>query len=91
MGANDQVAITVIEAAQALGRQVPDDLSVMGFDNIELADRISPPLTTLHVDKAGMGRMAVQLLVNRVAYPNASPVTTFIHPRLIERQSVRKV
>jgi LacI family transcriptional regulator len=91
LGANDQVAITVIEAAQALGRRVPDDLSVMGFDNIELADRISPALTTMHIDKAGMGRMAVQLLVNRAAYPNASPVTTFIRPRLIERQSVRKI
>jgi LacI family transcriptional regulator len=91
LGANDEVAITVIEAAQAIGRQVPDDLSVMGFDNIDLADCVSPSLTTMHVDKVGMGSMAVQLLVNRVEYPDSSPVTTVIRPRLIERQSVRKI
>jgi len=91
LGANDEVAITVLEAAQALGRQIPDDLSVMGFDNIDLAGCVSPSLTTMHVDKIGMGRVAVQLLVNRVENPESSPATTFIHPRLIERQSVRKI
>jgi DNA-binding LacI/PurR family transcriptional regulator len=45
----------------------------------------------MYIDKIGMGRLAVQLLINRVEYPEASPVTAVIHPFLIERHSVRSV
>ena len=89
--ANDEVAIVAMEAAQAEGRQIPDDLSVIGFDDIDLAEHVSPALTTMHVDKIGMGRLAIQLLINRVEYPDAGPVTTYIHPRLVERESVRRL
>jgi LacI family transcriptional regulator len=88
-GVNDEVTITVMELARDLGRQVPDDLSVVGFDNIDLADCIAPSLTTLHVDKLGMGRLAVQLLINRLEHPESSLVRAAIRPRLIERSSVR--
>lgn len=88
---NDEVAITVMDVAPDLGRRVPDDLSVVGFDNIDLADCISPALTTMHVDKVGMGRLAVQLLANRIEHPESSPVRVTIRPRLIERYSVRPI
>jgi LacI family transcriptional regulator len=91
LGANDEVAITVMEVAQALDRRVPDDLSVVGFDNIDLAERVSPPLTTMHVDKIGMGRLAVKLLADRVEYSESSTVTAVIRPHLIERGSARKI
>lgn len=91
LGANDEVAIAALEAARALGREIPGDLSVMGFDNIDLSETVSPSLTTMHVDKVGMGRLAVQLLVNRVEYPESSPVTAVIHPHLVERRSVRDI
>jgi len=90
-GANDEVAITVMEVAQALGLHIPGDLSIVGFDDIDLADCVSPSLTTMHVDKVGMGRLAVQLLVNRVKYPDSSPVTAVIRPHLIERCSVQTI
>ena len=89
-GANDEVAITVMEAAQTLGLRIPSDLSVVGFDDIDLADCVSPSLTTMHVDKVGMGRLAVQLLVNRIKYPHSSPVTAVIRPHLVERNSVQR-
>lgn len=89
LGANDEVAITVMEVAQALGLHIPNDLSVVGFDDIDLADCVSPSLTTMRVDKVGMGRLAVQLLVNRVKYPESSPVTAVIRPHLVERCSVQ--
>jgi LacI family transcriptional regulator len=89
LGANDEVAITVMEVAQTLGLRIPDDLSVVGFDNTDLANCVSPSLTTMHVDKVGMGRLAVQLLVNRVKYPESSPVTVVIRPHLVERCSVQ--
>jgi LacI family transcriptional regulator len=90
-GVNDDVAITAMEVARDLGRRVPDDLSVVGFDNIDLAGCVSPSLTTIHVDKMGMGRLAVQLLVNRAEYPEASPVKVVVCPRLVERNSVRTI
>jgi DNA-binding LacI/PurR family transcriptional regulator len=87
-GVNDDVAIAVIETVRQLGRRVPEDLSVVGFDDIDLAGCVSPSLTTLHVDKVGMGRLAIQLLINRAERPEASPVKALICPRLVERQSV---
>jgi LacI family transcriptional regulator len=89
LAANDETALAVMDAARELGRQIPQDLSIVGFDDIDLAARVSPPLTTMHVDKAGMGRMAVQLLVNRIEYPESSPVTAAVRPHLVERDSVR--
>ena len=87
-GVNDETALAVMEVAQDLGRQVPGDLSVIGFDDIDLASCVTPSLTTMHVDKAGMGRLAVHLLVNRASHPEASSVKVVIGPRLIERDSV---
>jgi len=87
-GCNDEIALAVVRAAQELGRQVPEELSVIGFDDIDLAQHVTPSLTTMRVDKAGMGRMAVKLLINRVEFPDAERVTSVICPRLIERKSV---
>jgi LacI family transcriptional regulator len=87
-GCNDEIALAAMRAAQALGRQVPEEFSVIGFDDIDLAQHVTPSLTTMRVDKAGMGRMAVKLLINRVEFPDAERVTSVIRPRLIERKSV---
>ncbi|MFN8475228.1 MAG: LacI family DNA-binding transcriptional regulator [Anaerolineae bacterium] len=86
---NDHVAVRVYEAAQMLGRRIPDDLSIIGFDNVDLALYLSPPLTTMHIDTPGLGTLAVDALVRRIESAEASCMTTLIRPRLIERQSVR--
>lgn len=88
---NDSAAITALQTVQALGRSVPGDLSVVGFDNIDLAQHVSPALTTMHVDKMAMGRLAVQLLINRAEFPSSSYVTSVLRPSLVERQSVRAI
>jgi LacI family transcriptional regulator len=88
---NDNIAILAMKAAQKSGRHLPDDLSIMGFDNIDVADHLTPGLTTMHVDKISMGRIAVQLLLNRIEHPEASPITTLIRPTLVARQSVRAI
>lgn len=85
---NDMMAIAAMQAAQALGRQMPTELSIIGFDNIDLAEHITPALTTMHVDKVSMGRLAVQLLTHRADCPTASHVTAVLRPTLVERQSV---
>ncbi|MGA7729825.1 MAG: LacI family DNA-binding transcriptional regulator [Chloroflexia bacterium] len=87
-GCNDEVAIAAMRRAQAMGRSVPRDLSVIGFDDIDMASVVSPALTTMRVDRVGMGRMAVQLLGYRVEFPDSERVTSVLSPRLIERQSV---
>jgi DNA-binding LacI/PurR family transcriptional regulator len=74
--------------AQEIGRSVPRDLSVVGFDDIDVSSVISPALTTMRVDRVGMGRLAVQLLSYRVEFPDSARVTSVLSPRLIERQSV---
>jgi LacI family transcriptional regulator len=88
---NDEVAIAAMEAAQTLGRRIPDDISIIGFDDIDPSKSTQPPLTTMHVDKIGMGMLAVQLLLNRVEYPGSNPVTAVIHPHLVERRSVQDI
>jgi LacI family transcriptional regulator len=87
-GASDTVAITALNTATAMGRRVPQDLSIIGFDDIELAQNVTPPLTTMHVDKINMGRLAVQLLSDRVQFPESEKIITLLQPRLVERQSV---
>ncbi len=88
VGVNDSVAIAGMRAAQALGRRVPEDLSIVGFDDIDLARHVTPTLTTMHVDKAAMGRLALLLLNSRFEAPEAERDTVILRPRLIERESV---
>ena len=87
-GCNDVFAIEAMRQAQALGKRVPDDLSVIGFDDIELATQVAPALTTMAVDKVTMGRLAVQALAFRLAWPEAAKMLTVLQPQVIERESV---
>lgn len=61
--ANDELAMGALQAAQALGVDVPRELSLVGFDDIQMSRFMNPPLTTVAVDKEGMGRDAVAALV----------------------------
>ena len=88
VGVNDAVAVAGLRAAQTLGRRVPKDLSIIGFDDIDLAQHVTPKLTTMQVDKAAMGRLAMLLLQNRFEAPEAERDTVSLRPRLIERESV---
>ena len=87
-GCNDRFAIAALQAARQLGRRIPEDLSVIGFDDIELAVHTTPPLATMAVDKVSMGRLAVQTLLFRLAWPDAATVLTQLRPRLLARASV---
>ena len=65
--AADMMAIGAIRAAAELGLSVPEDVSVVGFDDIQLASHINPPLTTLRQDKLGLGAAAADALIARIA------------------------
>jgi LacI family transcriptional regulator len=89
-GCNDGVTLGAMQAAQAMSRRVPEEFSVIGFDDVDFARRVRPALTTMHVDKAEMGRMAVQLLINRLKFPDTARTTLVIQPTLVERESVAR-
>ena len=69
---NDVLAVGAVQMARELGLAVPGDVSITGFDDIELARVVDPPLTTVHVPHRDMGRQAARLLVDMVAGHPAS-------------------
>ena len=87
--ANDLVAITFVQIARAAGISIPDQVSVVGFDDIDLARIIAPALTTMAVDKPGMGRLAVTLLLHQLEVGKVCGAKTLMKPALVERATVR--
>jgi LacI family transcriptional regulator len=85
---NDQIAADLVAVADSFGRRVPDDLSIVGFDDIDVASRMTPHLTTMHVDRSLMGALAVRRLYDRATTLNCVPVKTVVGTRLVVRQSV---
>jgi DNA-binding LacI/PurR family transcriptional regulator len=83
--ASDVGAIGVIAAASDLGIAVPDDMAVVGFDDIVLAQLTQPPLTTVRQDIEAAARMLVDLLLRRIA--GAETQSVQFAPQLVVRQS----
>lgn len=89
-GVDDWVIQGAMRAVQELGLKIPDDVSFVGFDDI-IAAQLSPPITSMLVDLAGMGRTAVRMLMNRVENPTSALIKTALRPKLTVRQSTRRV
>jgi LacI family transcriptional regulator len=88
--ANDVMAFGVIRAIYEQGLKVPEDLSVMGFDNLELSGIIRPPLTTIQCAKYEVGQAAVELLLKLAQQKDAQlPEHLVFGVRLVERESCR--
>jgi len=85
--ANDLMAIATIDAARDLGLRVPQDLSVVGFDDVPEAVAATPPLTTVAQPIQRMGAEAVGLLVRLIAGDDAARVHVRLPTRLVERGS----
>lgn len=88
--ASDAIAFGVIRAAIENGLRIPEDLSLIGFDNVELSGIIQPPLTTIHQPKYELGEAAVEILV-KSAYRSKEPVVEnrVLGVHLVERRSCR--
>lgn len=67
--ASDVLALGTIRAARRLGKRVPEDLSVIGFDDFALMNCTDPPLTTVRQPIEAMGQAAVDLLVHQMEGP----------------------
>lgn len=86
--ANDSQAIGAIKRLQELGYKVPEDFSVIGFDDIDLTQFISPPITTIHVDRVALGQIATEMLLARITHPDRPIFKTVVAVALVERASV---
>jgi LacI family transcriptional regulator len=88
--ASDMMALGAIRAAGDAGLNVPADLSVVGFDDIQLADHMNPPLTTLRQDKAGLGVAAGTALMRLIdGEQDAVQSSTVLSVELVRRGSTR--
>jgi alanine racemase len=88
---SDAMAIGAIAEIHAVGLAVPDQVSVVGFDDIELAESTNPPLTTVHQPVRGKGEAAVRLLLTLIEGRDASPGHRRLETRLVVRSSTGPV
>ena len=94
---NDVLAAAVIRSLKKHGYRVPDDVSVIGFDDIPMCEMLDPPLTTVHAFKEELGIIAVEHLDRRIKrgevphqMPSIGLLTTTVSTRLVERFSVKR-
>jgi LacI family transcriptional regulator len=84
---NDAMALGVIHAVEAAGLRVPQDIAVVGFDDLAWTALRPPALTTAHIYKEQMGRIAAARLFDIIAEPGSEPVRSLVNTRLVIRES----
>ncbi|MEG1874499.1 MAG: LacI family DNA-binding transcriptional regulator [Angelakisella sp.] len=84
-GRNDRLACLGIEAAKSLGKRVPEDIAIIGFDNSSLSQYTSPRLTTMQMQRREIGKAAIEMLHSMIGGNDPTRVT--FTTQLIERES----
>jgi LacI family transcriptional regulator len=87
----DIIAMGAIKKLQDAGIKVPDDISVMGFDNLNISEYASPSITTVGQDIELKGKAAVELVLNEISGGAKEPQCTILPLQIIERQSIKKL
>jgi DNA-binding LacI/PurR family transcriptional regulator len=85
--ASDPLALGAVRAARRAGLTVPDDLSVVGYDDSPLMACTEPPLTTVRQPIEAIGRAAVELLVGQIEGSSIAPEELFFEPEIVARGS----
>lgn len=85
--ANDQIAIALYRAAAQIGLRVPEDLAIMGFDDLDIAERLSPPLTTIAQQFLEIGQTSADILLRRIQGDASAFYQVTIAPKLMIRAS----
>jgi len=88
---NDNLALGLMQAARARGLRIPEDLSIVGFDDLEWAEYVTPQLTTVRQPLAEMGRMAVSLLTRLLDKQSIEALHVELATRLVVRGSTQRV
>jgi LacI family transcriptional regulator len=87
VAANDLLALGCIDALAARGLCCPADVSVVGYNDVPLMDRMAPPLTTVRIDQHQLGVHAARLLLELIKTPDPRPRTVILPTRLVVRGS----
>lgn len=87
--ANDQMAIGAMTALKEFGVQIPEDIKVIGYDNVFISNIVTPPLSTMHAPKKSLGEMGADLLIKRIEgqLSDTKAIKIDMETRLIVRQS----
>ena len=86
------IALGAMKALQEMGMRIPEDVSIVGFDDLPFCEISSPPLTTLRVPNREMGKMAVRRLAEMIEGIAADAVIkTQVCPRIVYRSTVKKM
>lgn len=88
---NDTIAIGCMKAFNEFGIRVPEDLSIIGFDNISFSSMSCPPLSTQSVSCTDMGIWAVRILTDQIKNPKSPSVKIQVGTELIVRESTRAI
>jgi DNA-binding LacI/PurR family transcriptional regulator len=84
---SDTVAIGVIQSAQEMGYRVPEDLAIVGFDDIPMSVYINPPLTTVHLPAYGIGWAAADLLIRLIDQEETFETNVLLETEFVIRES----
>jgi len=84
---NDETAATLIETLHALGKRIPEDLAIVGFDDLPFASQTDPPLTTVSQPVKKIAATAFKTLMARIRYPNNEPREIYLVAPLVARRS----
>jgi DNA-binding LacI/PurR family transcriptional regulator len=84
---NDHMALGVLRALHDQGRRVPEDISIVGFDDVPESSSFLPPLTTVHQNFAEVGRLCVEGVLRQIRSGSSERGTVLVPTRLIVRAS----
>lgn len=87
----DETAFAAIRQLKSIGYSVPDDISIVGYDNYLISEMAEPPITTIDVDAKEIAETAIEMLKDRIAFPLRKPVTRMVNGTLEIKNSVRKI
>ncbi|MCX8083161.1 MAG: LacI family transcriptional regulator [bacterium] len=88
---SDPMAIGVYKALGEMGRRIPEDISVVGFDNIRIGEHLHPGLTTIGVDKYDMVKAGIKVLIDEIETGKKTGMKVAFPVSLVERGSVRRL
>jgi len=84
---NDMTAVGAMRACQDIGRKIPDDVVIIGFDDIPMASILRPALTTIRISKQDLGKLAMSMLIDLIDGQEKVIQSQVIKPTLVVRES----
>ncbi len=88
---NDSTAYGMIKCFMSMGLRVPEDVSIIGCDDLFTSEMSCPPLTTIHQPGYETGKLTCQILLDLIENKNVKPSHIVLHPSLVERESVKTI